>query len=381
MEGVAEEVDGALSAELLRIAKMNPGNAERDLHPILLRNGLELPMTLTELSFGSASVHVVRISTWFSYVLEHKPSVLLAGFPQTHATEAGEMLAAFWEAYKFEEPDHQVFQQHQHRLRSCVPFYLFSDDGRSLRKSKLLVLSFETPFGRETASQVNEQGKMAAKKKPKHARMLEQRPQDLLDAQYDNGRLSSFLSRFLYCVVPHGSYTDEVYMGLLHDIAVDCKRLFEQGVRIQGTTWFGVCLGMKGDAPALAKAGRLVRSFYHDTEDGGPICAYCLAGTTGYPYSDTSQSAAWRQSMWASRPWDQPSPLALIPTEDPHPEVFYKADPFHTFLLGLGRYFLASSIIMLGQLLNFTVVTGSEKICVSTVSLKLWGTWDLQHLN
>ena len=117
MEGVAQEVKmvkGNLSAELRRIAKMHPGNAERDMHPLLVKHGLELPVKISLLKFGLYYIHVVRMSSWFAYALEHKPSVLLGGFPTASPT-ALDTLKLFWEAYRSEEPDHEGFQT------SCRP--------------------------------------------------------------------------------------------------------------------------------------------------------------------------------------------------------------------------------------------------------------------
>lgn len=163
MKGVAQEVKGNLSAELLRIAKMHPGNAERDMHPLLIKHGLEMPVKISLLKFGLYYIHVVRMSSWFAYALEHKPSVLLGGFP-TASPAAMDTLKLFWQAYRSEEPDHEVYKLHADRLHMCIPFYLFSDDGRGLRKSKLLVINFETPFGRETGAECNELGTATGKK-------------------------------------------------------------------------------------------------------------------------------------------------------------------------------------------------------------------------
>lgn len=353
MQGVAKEVNDHLSSELLRIAKLKPGNAERDMHPIFIKHGLELSVKVSLLNFGFIWIHVVRMSSWFAYALEHKPSVLLAGFP-TASRAAMDTLRSFWESYRFEEPDHEIYKIHSNRLDRCIPYFMFSDDGRGLKKSKLLVISFETPFGRETASHWNEFQRGAKKPKKSCGASNNMNGTNGPETQSDNGRLNSFLTRFLYGVVPSGSYTDNVYTGLLHDIAKDCNKLFMEGVEVGSQRWFGVCLGAKGDAPAQHKSGFFTRSFYHDSDDGGPICPHCLAGTDGYPYSDTSKQAAWRQTVWASRPWATPSPLAIIATEACRPEVFYKGDPFHTFKLGLGRYFLASAIICLGQWKYFT---------------------------
>jgi len=56
MNGVAKEVNDHLSSELLRIAKLLPGNAERDTHPI--KHGLELSVTVSLLNFGLIWIHV-----------------------------------------------------------------------------------------------------------------------------------------------------------------------------------------------------------------------------------------------------------------------------------------------------------------------------------
>lgn len=71
--------------------------------------------------------------------------------------------------------------------------------------------------------------------------------------------------------MPSASYTDNVYTGLLHDIAKDCKKLFMEGVEVGSQRWFGVCLGAKGDAPAQHKSVFLFEVFIIMVMMGGPF--------------------------------------------------------------------------------------------------------------
>ena len=363
IDAVNEEIPGSLRAELIKIGKMDAKHAERDLHRILLREGLQLPVKRTMLQHGVFFIHVVRMSAWCSYILQARPQLLLGGFSRQSAAA---MLSAYWHGMRTEEPDHAVFKAHADHLERCVPYYLFFDEGRGLKKSKLLVISYETPFGFKSAAQPAAESDRTRKRKRDEEPNLAD-----MDMQLSNLKLSTFWNRFLYGVVPHSSYTPGTFNLILEDLSKDAITLFHTGVAIDEVSYFGICVGLKGDAPALQKAGKLTRSFYQDhgkkdqaNNFKGGVCAYCQAGFPQYPYEDTRSSASWRQTLYQTRPWKQNnmSPLCRIPTEDSRPEVFFKSDPFHTFKLGLARYFLASCIIFLGQEMYFTPSVGVDTI-------------------
>ena len=84
--------------------------------------------------------------------------------------------------------------------------------------------------------------------------------QYMLQAQTHNQRGSTYTTRYLYTILPKRWYTKKfvrVYDLVLKKLTEESFKLANEGI----AGWHFVCLGMKGDAPALAKAGHLNRSF------------------------------------------------------------------------------------------------------------------------
>ena len=81
------------------------------------------------------------------------------------------------------------------------------------------------------------------------------------------------------------------------------------------------------------------------------MCYECEAGRRDAPYEDINRTAAWTQTLYRSRPWDQPPPLLVVPfePEDGRQEFLYKRDIFHIVKLGLLRHWVASTLVSLIQ--------------------------------
>lgn len=81
------------------------------------------------------------------------------------------------------------------------------------------------------------------------------------------------------------------------------------------------------------------------------VCHMCLAGTRGYPFSDCGPKPKFALTMAsaaASISWDEPSALtAHLPQMPRNLPQFYRPDIWHSWHLGLGRYFVASSLVLL----------------------------------
>ena len=83
-----------------------------------------------------------------------------------------------------------------------------------------------------------------------------------------------------FTAIPKKNYSkkfEPVYHGMLQLLAEECCSLMQSGVTINGTTYYPICMGLKGDAPALAKAGYFCRYFATMGKNKG-CCHECLAG-------------------------------------------------------------------------------------------------------
>lgn len=155
---------------------------------------------------------------------------------------------------------------------------------------------------------------------------------------------------------------DKVMEDTTRIIAQDFVTLLNTGYELPCGSRLKIAItGVKGDWPFLIEAGNLSRNFRHQPKRGhtnpganSGICHLCLAGLHGYPYSDLGPNARWEltmSSLAATSPWDVESPFTeLLPQNPALPNHMYKPDIWHNWHLGLGRYFLSSSLIVLAPL-------------------------------
>ncbi|CAE6966836.1 unnamed protein product [Symbiodinium sp. CCMP2592] len=247
-------------------------------------------------------------------------------------------LEAFWKAYEYEQPTHLVFRQHSNELSRCIPYMLFGDEGRSLRKCPIQIVCLETVFGLTTYKNYKE-----------HRAKGGQIDEDtMLDFITHTGKGSSFLSRLLLYALPHALYrsdSDVSYKDFWYDcmdqVARAAIRLFEDGISHRLGRFYGVCVGFKGDAPFLAKAAKLRRTFMSVEGKHKGICP-------DLPWEDVGQDPVWVPTIGQSRPWkpNQYSSVRSIPYATSAPEQLLQPDLFHTIKLGIGRHFSGSFLVL-----------------------------------
>ena len=81
------------------------------------------------------------------------------------------------------------------------------------------------------------------------------------------------------------------------------------------------------------------------------ICHFCCAGMATYPFSDCGASPRFMKSVGsaAAQLWhSSPAPFTrILPNDQRCPERLYRPDIWHNYHLGLGRYFLSSSLVVM----------------------------------
>lgn len=231
----------------------NLKNAERDLLALFMKSKLTIPVSLSALKCGLFHVHFFSIGSWFHFLMSDYSHVLLGGFNKEDSLSTL-LLTSFWATYRTSHGDHWVFIEHAGNLQRCIPYFLHLDEGTGLRKSAVLVINLQACWGLDTADGFRKQ----------HASTTDRLDNDMarymVEAQTHNQRGSSLMSRFLYTLIPKKWYTKKnsfVFDKVLKNIAVESRRLACEGI----DGFHPICLGVKGDAPALAKAGHFVRSF------------------------------------------------------------------------------------------------------------------------
>ncbi len=317
------------------LSRLNLGHAEARLHQVIKDWGLTLPIDISIVRHGLLYVPMIRLPKWWDYILNYKPEIVLGGFPLDHSLRPA-LLTTFWSVYQQEDPHHPIFTTHQENLGHCIPYWLFGDEGRGHRKAPIQIFAWETCFGLATFNQWEKHGK------------------DLFnfrEVYQQTSKGSSFNSRILLAVMPHTMYcrkeSKHVWHKILGEIGKNATELFNTGIQVGKVTYYPIALGMKGDAPALVKAGKLTRSFYNLGSETG-MCPHCRGGQPNVPWEDMGLTARWIQTIGEEKPFsaDQ-SALSDIPCNRFFPEGFYVQDPFHVFKLGIGRHFVASCIVVL----------------------------------
>eukprot|EP00438_Fugacium_kawagutii_P029459 Skav209226 [mRNA] locus=scaffold293:68270:69547:- [translate_table: standard] len=184
------------------------------------------------------------------------------------------------------------------------------------------------------------------------------------DAQYHNAKGSTYLTRFLFTALPKKAYSGtnkENYDKVLELISDEIIDLMHHGVRVGDERFYPICLGVKGDQPALVKSGKFRRSFMNLGANRG-CCWECLAGFQDYPFEDVASGAAWESTVGLADPWlaNETSPLLRIPCQKYMPHALWKRDPFHAFKQTLGGHFAASVIILFSVDMGLFKVQGQH---------------------
>ena len=226
-------------------------NAERDLHLLLRRHGMTVPLVPTILSFGNqpgglkVELPCITLKSWFEYLLSTHPKFVLGGFPL--GSDAGLLLETFWENFEKAYPDHKIFEMFDHNTRRhCIPFYLHMDEGVGQRKKAVLCISAQTIFGAETAT------RYATAYDTGCVRSMDDAARCMTDAQFQSSKGSTYKTRFLYTAIPKKNYSHKrefVFHGVLNSLADECFRF---GGRRSSNGWDHVLpslLGVEGRCP------------------------------------------------------------------------------------------------------------------------------------
>ena len=93
-EDLAPSLGGGCSARLKKAGNIEHlSNAERDLHRLFQREGLALPLRLSSAKFQGAEVDYISLETWFDYLLDVRPKLMLGGFTLKSSSS---LLQNFW---------------------------------------------------------------------------------------------------------------------------------------------------------------------------------------------------------------------------------------------------------------------------------------------
>ena len=395
--------DGGQIPGLKDALKVDPNHSERNAHRLFNRYGLALRVTITQMEVPASSpeeypIHIpyLRIQDYLKVLLGKYPEVLLGGLEVGSQSEA--LCRSFWSRYKAYHPQHAFFSKvKEEDWGFSVPLLIHGDKGRTLQKSPIFVLSFETPWGlpasllkrtafdnRCNAKKQFGDGKLkwtcherlAFSGKRKHADMsacpmecpsrLDHESSPHTCHQRHNSKGHSYMSRFLVAAITSKVYSRNkaVLPTLLKEVAAQLNELLEHGLKHEasGSRFRFVFLGAKGDAEWHFEAGEFNRSYHNSsTKSENMICHLCEAGRPGLSFADCRDTPKWASTMGESEPWNQLPPLNAAIYSDHFPASMYKFDPFHVTKFGVFRDCVGSTVVRLCRMGYFDFEEGQSQ--------------------
>ena len=302
------------SSVLKRMHRKRLTKHENETSKLLQKEGLSCPIPIQYADIGTGSQHEFFSFESFIRILSlHQRLPLLLG----HVNDFS-MVAEFWDRYRIIEPAHPIYTTHANREKYVIPCFLHSDEGRTLKKSQIMVFNLQPVLGGNPE------------------------PEYDVNEMHTNMKFHSFATRFLLATMCKKVYREnsQPFYKLLEAIAADLLRLWEKGVEVQfreKSVRLHVCVvAVKGDWPALAKMGCMERWFGRAVKKrdahGAGICHLCLAGCPDIPFHAIDREAEWRKTVLTVDPFKTPSPLSCLPNYGP---MLYRFDVFHTAHKGI----------------------------------------------
>ena len=345
-------------------------NASRNARSFIFKWGLVWKVPISVLrchTDDGQDLEVPYISplAFIKFLIEKAPELLFGG---ADLLEGQKMLKSFWGAYKQTHGTHEVFREHASCTSHVIPLCLHGDEGRGLKKTNTCVMTLESIFGLSTGDNI------MCGKHFNSCRCCSQRGLDHQEPckteadekdtipptafQEINLQHHPFLTKFLLLALPQSVFKQNGVLELLiQQISSELRQLFFEGVYARGIYWFGAVIGLKGDLAWFAKIGKLTRCYKH-LASGTGSCHECAAGAPGKPLEDISRQAAWRTSLYETRPWSSGDPPMFdkIPYDKTTPERILKRDFFHCSKIGTFRDFVGSSVLLIVRLGYFNQV-------------------------
>lgn len=348
------------SRGMTMLRKVHLKRSESGAHHVFRKCGQSLEVKISKTDLPSkAGFPYVAFSDWLRYAVEYDQLEQVVGVRDVSAMR--KVLATFWQRYQQIHPTHAIYQRGpEFPVDMTLPVLVHGDEGRGLKKKQVMILSTHGLLGKGS-HQSN------------HLHPANDLSADPLRMNYVG---NTMLTHFLFAVMPVQLYneTPEAFYQMLDIQAREFAHLFEEGLDIRGTRFYVSCLGVKGDAPYLAKAGMFNRSFLRrptratSKKACSGVCHLCMAGKEDVdfpvPFEEYgTENPAWLGTVGLLTPYDAPSPLLQIPFDRAGTtETLFRYDLFHNWHSGMGKYFAASAICICLELIDASIDQAFEQI-------------------
>ena len=342
---VLEEVPEAMGSSIRIMAGCGEKNSERDAHRVARRCRVTLPIMITEVMIHGWQVPLILLSAWLTFLLGRNLLHTLSGLPHPDLARSHATWKCFWSRYQKLYPNHDVFRRAakgELDLSRTVGLVLHGDEGRTKKKSAILVLSCHSILG---------YGSHATDPQP-----------EPYCKQYLNMTGHTLSTRWVLGCLPKTYYDgedgDNFFQEYLNVFVEDMLRVYEKGIKAAtGEVYHFVILNVIGDWPWFVKAFSLIRNFANCSKQetsrapSKGICHVCKADMMNYPFEDfTSASPAWRATINEERAYSGSPSLLRLPKDPTDESAFLGQDIFHGWHLGAAKQFLASCLVLLQEI-------------------------------
>ena len=314
-------------------------NSERDTHQVIKKQGTTLDVPLSQMTLqNDMTIDWIDPRDWLTWLVRKGLWTRLAGVGRDEHATARAVWTDFWERYRVVQPHFQLFDMEDIDLSRTAAFLIHGDEGRTLKRQAIMVTALQSAlgYGFDRKRMVRGGGG----------------PQPLKVNYLGH----SFTHRFIISMMPKTLYESETesFHNAMENVAISLKSLLLDGYCDPTTNeLFRIAIiAVKGDAPYLAKVGRLYRSFNTLVKRGDErtapkgICHRCLAGTYGYPAEQIDTvSPKWLETQGVKLPWMKtPAVIKHLAHDMSDPSNFFQGDIWHIVHLGFGRSWVASVI-------------------------------------
>ena len=336
-------------------AAIRTRDAEQKAHQVFEKHGMSVPVQVEKEDVGEEKRYQafphIKFSSWVRYLLDSgRLSRQLCACENLEYMQV--LLQEFWDRFEHIYPFHKIFAMRDAGtvdLKLVIPIYSHTDEGRTLKKQPLWLLSSHGVLGRGTRAYL---------RKGKHSLPLKRCGMGLNFCGHTwstNFPFSSMHRKFF-------RKNPAVLDRLISIYAKDMEKLLTEGVlSSDGLVRVRCChLGTKGDWPALVKVGNMKYSFSHvprsyksKTACQG-ICWMCRGGQEenvsenlpAIPFEETSGKPLWENSLGERCFWHTPpAMLEGVPLEVEDAWQFFKPDIWHCFHLGVAKHWVASAFV------------------------------------
>ncbi|CAK9047324.1 Uncharacterized protein SCF082_LOCUS26538 [Durusdinium trenchii] len=392
IKDIGTEVAERLSGGLVKFSSSNWGNHERDAHRQFKKLKLRLPIQLANVrpkENGQKTFKALRLRDWLAFFLERNLWHQLAGLSQPNEHREECIWEQFWELYRQEAPQHEIFQlaaRGEISLRRTCAVCFHGDEGRGKKKTPFFVCSFRSFLGKGSDVAAKHRMSTGSKGKQPFCRMKV------------NVKGHVFTTRLLCGVLPKAQYQqNEAWLQDLFAFAAsEAEYVLRHGMQApNGKTYRMALCGVSGDWPFLAKVGSLDRSFAAlpkklRTKNGDlaqcrGICHICLAGKCNggrpspWPFEDLARDTpSWIDTMGDESPFKKLPHFARVAHTEGQLEDLFRYDIFHTWHLGIGKTFMSSAITLASW--YFPGTTLEERFGNLSQAVLSWCRLNHEHL-